>query len=116
MKKAVTNTKEHTIYVGGQGIPPGDTRMVDASFVDAPAQVDDDPEPDPVRELLELNVSELEAALANQDSDHELDLLEAALETEQLKSSPRKGAIKALEAAIATATEAALEAAAGSED
>jgi len=104
MKKAYSNNTKNTVYIGGLGIPPGETRMVEAQFVDQPEPEEEDmPDPDPVRELLALKVGEIESVLDDEDTIIELDILEAALATEESRSKPRSGAVAALNEAILAA-------------
>lgn len=117
MKKAYSNNTKNTVYVGGLGISPGETRMVEAQFVpDANVEDIEEPEADPVRELLALSVKELDAAVSNSDAPLEQDLLEGALEAEKAKSTPRVGAVKALGDAINAAIETTLEKASSDAD
>ena len=111
MKKPVSNNKKHTIYVGDIGIPPGQSRMVDAQYL--PPEPDEDesePAPDPVRELLDLGAKDIIAAVEADDAEFSADLLDAAVAAEEAKKN-RSTVIAALKAAHLAAKAAEVKAA-----
>ncbi len=90
-KVPVTNNNKMPIYVAGQMIPAGETRHFNADQVPlhlrpaAPEPVAEEPEIDPIAELLAHSVKDLKELLPT-FSDEELDALGTA---EQLAESPR---------------------------
>ena len=90
-----TNREDHAVHIGNKMIPPGTTRMVDASMLpDAHKQIDphDTPAPsNPLLAILEGNVAEVTEALAGL-SDEELDIIEQA----EKAGNTRKGVEKAI--------------------
>lgn len=93
-KVAFFNPKPHVVYIGGQGIPPNETREIDARHhpdYQRPATAST-PEPDLLETLLEKKVDAIEAELDNLDDEQlaRLDLLE------QAQKKPRKTLIESI--------------------
>lgn len=94
MKVPYTNTTTAPQYVGPHLVQPGDTRMVDDTFLPpaaGAAVVADEPE-SPLLSLLDGNVQEVAAALAAL-SDDDLAQIEAA----ETAGKTRKGVLTAIE-------------------
>ena len=93
------NTGKTMRFIGGQMIPPGETRMVDTrevpGFVMPVDDTEDDQGPDTgeiIRTILGHNIPALKEVLPGLSND-ELDLVETG---EQAKDSPRQGALAAI--------------------
>lgn len=103
-KKYIENDTDHVMYVGGKMIPPGEGREIDeaqlpAEHRDVPVPATEEPESDGLTEadlleLLEGNVDQVTAALADLDAEALIHL--SALEGE--RSHPRKTVMAAIEA------------------
>lgn len=104
-KKYIENDTDHTIYVGGKMIPPGEGREIDEALLpaehrDAPVAVAEEPDQGDgmteadLLELLEGNVDQVTAALGDMDAEALIRL--AALEAE--RSHPRVTIERAIEA------------------
>ena len=103
-KKYIENDTDHVMYVGGKMIPPGEGREIDeaqlpAEHSDVPVPATEEPESDGLTEadlleLLEGNVDQVTAALADLDAEALIRL--AALEAE--RSHPRVTIERAIEA------------------
>jgi len=92
MQKPYTNTGTTPIYIGPHLVQPGDTRMVDESFMppEGPAAASDAPA-DPVLDLLDYKVADIAAALSAL-SDEDL----ARLESAENAGKTRKGVLEAI--------------------
>lgn len=98
----VFNNTNTALWVGGQMVPPGETRLLPAHHVPAhlhpaaPSAAPAPPPADPLTELLAGSVKDVVAALPGLDAEQlmELEGLEG------LREAPRKGVLEAVAAAL----------------
>ncbi|WP_374349624.1 hypothetical protein [Chitinimonas sp.] len=98
-----SNDTDTVVYIGNVTIPPGQTREVEATlhpdFLAPAAEQQEAPDADPLAELLDHKVADVQAALAGLSVAE----LERLGELEQAAPQPRKGVLGAIAEAILAA-------------